>query len=102
MINNQSLIVSENPNDLDYIVCALGSKRDFLLAYTPAGRAIELDLSNFNAQKVKAFWFNPRSGKSVKIGEYDVTNIPQFKPWAEGRGSDFVLVLMDIDADYSL
>ena len=102
MISDQSLIVSENPNDLDYMVCAVGSKRDFLLAYTPAGRAIELNLSSFKAQKVKAFWFNPRSGKTVKIGEYDVSEIPQFKPWAEGRGSDFVLVLMDVNADYKL
>ncbi len=102
MINDQSIVLNENPIDSAHIVCAIGHNKDFILTYTPMGKSIKLDLSKINAQKVKAFWYNPRSGKSVKIGEYNVTETPEFKPWSIGRGSDFVLVILDINTDYNL
>lgn len=102
MTNDQSLILNENPEDSSYAICAIGNKKDFLLAYTPMGKPITIDLSKMNAQKVNAFWFNPRDGKSQKIGEYATTETPEFKPWSVGRGSDFVLVIIDMNANYHL
>lgn len=102
MTNDQSLILNENPEDSSYVICAIGKKRDFLLAYTPMGKPITIDLSKMNTQKVVAFWFNPRDGKSRKIGEYATTEKPEFKPWSVGRGSDFVLVILDSNARYRL
>lgn len=98
----QDLIAGENPEDSGYIVCAMGQDKDFLLAYTPEGRAIALDLSPLNAQTVRAYWFNPRSGRSVYIGELNTTESHLFEPWARGRGSDFVLVVLDADASFGL
>ncbi len=102
MINDQSIILNENPEDSNYIVCATGRNKDFIILYTPAGKPIKPDISKMNAQKAKAFWYNPRSGKSVKIGEYSVTDTPEFKPWSTGRGSDFILVILDINSKYRL
>lgn len=102
MTNDQSLILNENPEDSSYMICAIGKKKDFLLAYTPMGKPIQIDLSKMNSQKVNAFWFNPRDGKSRKIGEYATTETPEFKPWSVGRGSDFVLVIIDANARYLL
>lgn len=102
MTNDQSLILNENLADSSYVICAIGKQRDFMLAYTPVGKPIQIDLSRLNAQMVSAFWFNPRDGKSRKIGEYATTETPEFKPWSIGRGSDFVLVIRDINAAYKL
>jgi len=102
MKNDQSLILNANPEDSSYVICAMGKKRDFVLAYTPMGKPLTIDLSKMNAQKVVAFWYNPRDGKSRKIGEYATTDKPEFAPWSIGRGSDFVLVIMDVAAKYRL
>ncbi|MCI0511756.1 glycoside hydrolase family 140 protein [candidate division KSB1 bacterium] len=102
MTNDQSFILNENPEDSSYVVSAVGKKKEFALAYIPMGKPITVDLSKINAQKVSALWFNPRDGKSKKIGEYAATETPEFKPWSIGRGSDFLLVIMDVQAAYQL
>ena len=102
MTFDQSIILNDNPKDSTHIVCAMGNKKDFILSYTPMGKSITLDLSRINAKQVQAFWYNPRTAESVKIGEYKVTETPEFKPWSMGRGSDFVLVLMDINSKYNM
>ncbi len=99
MVNDQSVILNDNPFGLEYMVCSVDREGGFLLAYTPGGRSMKLDLSKLNARKVKASWYNPRSGKSVLIGEYEVTETPEFMPWSTGPGSDFVLVIIDVDSD---
>ena len=102
MTNDQKLLLNENPNDSTHIVSAISRKRDIILAYTPMGKAIKLDLSRMATQKMNAFWVNPRSGKNIKIGEFKVNDTPEFKPWSVGRGSDFVLVIFDVNSNYKL
>jgi hypothetical protein len=51
---------------------------------------------------VIAYWFNPRDGHTKRIGEYNVTEKIEFKPWSVGRGSDFVLIILDENANYAL
>lgn len=102
MSSDQSLILNDNPEDSAHFVCSIGNQKDFMLAYTPMGNPIQLDLSKMKDGKVNAFWFNPRSGKSLKIGENKVTETPEFTPWSMGRGSDFVLVIVGIPTMYKL
>jgi hypothetical protein len=102
MINDQSIILNENSEDSSYVVCAIGKRKDFILSYTPIGKPIKIDLSKMKASNVIAFWYNPRDGKSKKIGDYKTTETPEFKPWSIGRGSDFVLVIIDINTKYNL
>ncbi len=103
---DQSLITSENPKGQKYALSALGQNRDFALAYTPVGTALEIDLSKMKAKKVKAFWFNPRSGRMLYSGTHETKAIREFNPWSDGWGSDFLLVLvnekMSIDFDHFL
>lgn len=102
MVNYQSVILNDNPEDSAYVVCSIGPDKDFIIAYTPAGRPVIPDLSKLNARKVISFWYNPRSGRSVKIGTYHTYDRPEFKPWSSGKGSDFVLVVMDINSTYQV
>jgi hypothetical protein len=43
-----------------------------------------------------AYWFNPRTGKSIKIGKVTNRNSEEFIPTTRGRGNDWVLVIDDI------
>jgi hypothetical protein len=102
MVNDQSLILNDNPQDSTYMMSAIGIEKDYILVYTPYGKPITPDLSQMNSDEVQAYWFNPRSGKSMMIGRYSAADKPIFTPWSTGRGSDFVLVLINEDTEYSL
>lgn len=102
MKNDQSLILNENPKDSSFIMSAIGTKQDFIIAYTPMGKTMLVDLSKMKAEKVNAYWFNPRDGSSTFIGEFSTAEKPEFKPWSIGRGSDFLLILIDVKASYQL
>jgi len=94
MIHNQTLILNNNPEDESHILCAIGENKNFVVAYTPIGNPVKIDLSKIISDKVKAFWFNPRSGKVSHIGDFE-TKVPyEFKPWSNGWGSDFLLILV--------
>lgn len=102
MENDQSLILNENPDDSTHMIASIGEKKDFILTYTPCGKPVKIDLSKINAPKMKAYWYNSRSGKSLFIGEFTKTETHEFKPWSVGKGSDFVLVIVDSNAIYKL
>ncbi|MCK9344418.1 MAG: glycoside hydrolase family 140 protein [Massilibacteroides sp.] len=102
MVYNQSIILNDNPQDETYRVCAVGPYKKFVIAYTPYGKPIEVDLTQLHAERVNAYWYNPRSGKVTKIGDYSTQKPIAFKPWSKGRGSDFILVIMDINSTYKL
>lgn len=99
---NQSLILNDNPENESYMLSAIGDDNNFIIAYTPVGKSVKIDLTKMNSERVKAYWFNPRSGKILHIGNFE-TKIPyEFKPWSYGRGSDFLLLLLDIDSSFDL
>ncbi|PRY10956.1 collagenase-like protein with putative collagen-binding domain [Pontibacter ummariensis] len=102
MKNDQSVILNDNPEDQGHMVGAISDKKDFMMIYTPLGQPIKADLSRLSGKKAQAFWFNPRDGRSKKIGVFDTTEKPEFKPWSVGRGSDFVLVVANEGASYQL
>jgi hypothetical protein len=102
MQNDQGLILNENPQDSAYVMAVIGNEGNFMLAYSPCGREIAVDLSALRCEKVAAFWFNPRDGKKQEIGVFSISDKPVFKPTSIGRGSDFVLVIKDVNANYKL
>lgn len=102
MTPDPTVLHGENPADSAFVVCSIGKKGDFILAYTPMGRPVSPDLSRMSCKTVRAYWFNPRSGRSQSLGEFKTDEKPVFEPWSVGRGSDFVLILLDVDADYTV
>jgi hypothetical protein len=46
------------------------------------------------------WWFNPRDGRCIKLGEFDNTGSREFVPTSVGRGSNWVLVLDDASKNY--
>lgn len=100
MIYTESLILNDNPQNESYILAAIDENKEVITAYTPTGKSIEIDVTKMNSEKAKAFWFNPRSGKIVEIGDIETKTSHSFKPWADGWGSDFLLILVGEQTNY--
>ena len=99
---DQSFILNENPKTEAYMISAKGPGNEFLLIYTPMGKTIKADLSGMGSEPLKAYWFNPRSGKYTLIGEYNSGTHTEFTPWSDGRGSDFLLVVVKAENDVGI
>lgn len=72
--------------------------------YISTGSTLTIKPGAINVPKVKACWFDPRTGNSTLIGEYENKGEREFKvpgmskelSWLKsGRGCDWVLVLDD-------
>ncbi len=66
----------------------------YALVYTPTGRALDIQLGKLSGARVKAAWFDPRTGQSTALGEFEKSERHVFDPPGEEQpGNDWVLVL---------
>ena len=77
---------------LDYLSAARTEDGATVMAYLPTARPFTVDMTKIAGKTAKAWWFNPRTGKSDAAGEFPTTGKKQFTPPGEG---DWVLVLDD-------
>lgn len=72
----------------------------YAMVYAPVGRAFTVRMSVIKNGKVKAWWFNPRTGKAHKAGTYSNRGERTFVCPDDGELTDWVLVLDDASAGY--
>lgn len=88
------LSVVVNPLDgADRIAATRGD--GYLFVYSAQGRPFTVNMGKISGEKLKGWWFNPRSGTSREAGVYPNTGTREFSCPSEGFGSDWVLVLDD-------
>ena len=92
---DQSLILNENPEGPAYQMAAIADDKSYALIYNPYGKKISVDLNRISGNEIKAWWYNPRDGRTLAIQDYNEKKVVEFTPHAPGRGSDWVLVLED-------
>lgn len=97
---DQSCILNENPEDAAYQISSILKDGSLLVAYTPMGKPLKLNLAKIQGNLIYCWWFNPRSGTYQFMGKMDKKDTEEFTPWAKGRGSDFVLVLSNSMQDF--
>ena len=90
---HQKAIINDNPEDLTHQIAAINKERNVLIAYTPFGKELKLELSDLNLDVFHATWFNPRDGSFRYVGSFKDLEEITLSPWSKGRGSDFVLVI---------
>ena len=94
------MITTDNPEDNGYIISAVSQDGDFIMAYTPYGRKFSIKTNKIKSGKVKAWWFNPRDGKSMAIGEFSNNGEREFISPNPGEDVDWILVLDDSSKNY--
>lgn len=79
-------------NGLDYLAAARTADGNTVIAYLPTPRPFTVDMTKIAGSTVKAWWFNPRTGKSDLAGEFPTSGKRRFAPPGDG---DWLLVLDD-------
>lgn len=104
----QSLLIKTQNSYFEH--CQAIAGKDYAFIYISEGYSQKIQMGKISGKKVVAWWFNPRNGEAVKIGEYKNSGEVEFTPpgiskeltWLRtGRGCDWVLVLDDASKYYS-
>jgi len=74
--------------------------RTYAMVYAPVGRRFTVRMDAIAGRKVKAWWYNPRTGEATVIGTFDSHGQRQFTPPNHGEMLDWVLVLDDAEKGY--
>lgn len=92
-------IVIDNGEKYDYVSATRGKSYAFIYTYT--GRDFELSLGKISGEKVLAYWYNPRNGKSQLLGTFENNGTRRFDPPGEkAEGNDWVLILDDASKQF--
>jgi hypothetical protein len=94
-VPDQSVIASNPAAGLKRLQATRASDGRYAMVYSPAGRVFSVDMTKIDGGKVKAWWFDPRTGKAESIGEFPSQGKREFAPPDAGENLDWVLVLDD-------
>ena len=93
MVPDQSVLASEPGGGPYRLVAARADDGRFVIAYTPRGQSLSIDLSKLNGSPVKAQWYDPRDGTWKAIGQYSNKGVQEFVAPSQGERDDWILVL---------
>ncbi len=74
--------------------------RTYAMVYAPVGRPFAVRLEALKASRIKAWWFNPRTGKATQAGSFAAKGEKRFNTPTPGELLDWVLVLDDAACGY--
>ena len=98
-------ILSGNPHDPAGRLAACSSPHT-IMVYNPTGKSVAID--PYEMKKLfpaaKAWWYNPRNGKAIFIGEVKASSMElEFSPEGETeRGNDWLLILDDASIEFGI
>lgn len=72
----------------------------YAMVYAPVGRKFSVRMDKVTGPKVVAWWFDPRTGESNRIGVFDASGTREFMPPNPGEMLDWVLVLDSADKKF--
>jgi hypothetical protein len=81
----------------DYLSAAATADGNEMVAYMPTSRTVTVNMSALAKGQAKAWWFEPRTGKSSTVGDFEAAGSRQFTPPSEG---DWVLVLENASGQF--
>lgn len=102
-VPDQSLIVSGQAEGGAHIQATRDEHGAFAMIYIPNGQPIEVETSKLSGDHLRAWWFNPRDGKSQAAGEGAKTTLRRWTPPVGNadNGNDWVLVLDDAAKNFA-
>ena len=73
-------------------------RASFAMIYVPAGRPFSVRKGTVSGERMKAWWFNPRTGEATDLGEHTTGEVQRFTPPQLGEELDWVLVLDAVES----
>jgi hypothetical protein len=74
-----------------------GDRGSYAFIYTPVQQPVTVDLTRLTGSLVEASWYDPRTGRSIWLGQFPVRGTRTFTPPGD---DDWVLVLDDSARNY--
>ncbi len=99
MVPDQSVLAGGPGESKDHPQAACAEDGSFLIAYTPTGKPISIQMNKLSGQEAVARWYDPRQGTWTSIGQYATTGVREFVPPSQSDEDDWVLVLEDSKPD---
>ncbi|MFT3949298.1 MAG: glycoside hydrolase family 140 protein [Agriterribacter sp.] len=100
-IPDTSLVISgQGATHAEHIESFRDGDGSYAMIYLPAGKKVEINTALIKAKRIKAWWFNPRTGKTEKSISFKATAAHWFTPPSLGDKNDWVLVLDDASKRY--
>lgn len=100
LVPDPTVLVNDATEGADNIQAARAEDGSFLFVYVPTGKSATVKLDKISGEKINAFWFDPRVGNAVQMGEFPNQGTQTFEPFSRGRGQDWVLVLDDASRSF--
>jgi len=98
-VPDQSLIAGGAGTGPEHIMATRGE--DYAFIYLPYGQNADIVLGKISGQKLRTWWFDPRTGKAKSAGTFENRGTKEFDPpGKQKRGNDWVLVLDDASKDF--
>ena len=82
-------------------VATRDSEGRYAMVYVPVGKTFSVRTDCIRGRTIKAWWFDPRTGKASQIGKFSNTGRREFTPPDIGEAVDWVLVLDDAAMKFS-
>lgn len=98
------LVLAGSNGFTDHVEAARDGHRDakdagYIMAYTPMlNRHLTLDTSCLRGGRLRAWWYDPREGVALDLGESPNSGV--YTPPAPDSGPDWALVIDSVDAGY--
>ena len=96
-VPDQTIINDGQGEKGEYVTAFRDSDNSYAMIYLPVGKKIEVNVSWMKTKKISAWWFNPRTAETQKIGAFKKKDRLKFLPPTTGVTNDWVLVLDDAE-----
>jgi len=103
LVPDQNELVVDGPDSGSAKIRA-GLARDgsFALIYSPYGKSFTINKNMIRARNIKELWFDPRYGNFYHSLTSECKAFQTYVPPTSGRGNDWVLILEDEAANFSM
>ncbi len=98
-IPDQTLIAGDVGRNALHVQATRDIDGTYAFVYIPTSeQTVKLNLTKLRGRKLRAWWYDPRTGVGILLGMVDATPDQEFR--TRSYGPDWVLVLDDPDAGY--
>jgi len=99
-IPDPSLVVGAPTGGLDHVVATRAADGSYAMVYSPRGKPVTVALDKLSGDRLKVWWYDPRTGAAESAGDCERHGDREFTPPATGDDQDWVLVLDDVAKGY--
>ena len=95
LLPDQSIVYGANPKNNQHIRSAKSVGGEWVIVYLAKGQKVSIVMTKLHGSTVLAYWYNPKNGNRIFIGEFSNKGILEFVPPTNGKDNDWLLVIDD-------